>query len=64
VVTPGLPLISLVDLSNTWLGFSLREDLIAGLKVGEQFAVNIPALGNREVTAEVRVIAAKGEYAG
>jgi HlyD family secretion protein len=57
-------LISLVDLSNTWLGFSLREDLIAGLKVGEQFAVNIPALGNREVTAEVRVIAAKGEYAG
>jgi hypothetical protein len=30
-VTPGLPLISVVDLSDTWLGFSLREDLIAGL---------------------------------
>jgi hypothetical protein len=24
-------LISLVDLNDTWLGFSLREDLIAGL---------------------------------
>jgi HlyD family secretion protein len=64
VVTPGLPLLSLVDLSDTWLGFSLREDLIAGLKVGDRFTVNIPALGNRAVTAQVRVIAAKGEYAG
>jgi HlyD family secretion protein len=64
VVTPGMPLMSLVDLGDTWLGFSLREDLVAGLKVGDRFTVNIPALGNREVAAEVRVIAAKGEYAG
>ncbi len=64
VVTPGLPLMSLVDLGDTWLGFSLREDLIAGLKVGDRFAVRVPALGNREVVAQVRVIAAKGEYAG
>jgi len=64
VVTPSVPLMSLVDLNDTWLGFSLREDLIAGLKIGDRFTVRIPALGNREVTAEVRVIAAKGEYAG
>jgi HlyD family secretion protein len=64
VVTPGVPLLSLVDLSDTWLGFSLREDLTAGLKVGDRFSVRIPALGDREITAEVRVIAAKGEYAG
>jgi HlyD family secretion protein len=64
VVTPGVPLMSLVDLGDTWLGFSLREDLIAGLKVGDRFTVKIPALGNRDVTAEVRVIATKGEYAG
>ena len=63
-MTPGLPLISLVDLDDTWLGFSLREDLIADLKVGDRFTVRIPALGNREVVAQVRVIAAKGEYAG
>jgi HlyD family secretion protein len=64
VVTPGVPLLSLVDLNDTWLGFSLREDLIAGLKVGDRFAARIPALGDREVLVEVRVIAAKGEYAG
>ena len=64
VVSPGVPLLSLVDLADTWLGFSLREDLIAGLKVGDRFAVRIPALGDREVVVEVRVIATKGEYAG
>jgi HlyD family secretion protein len=55
---------SLVDLHDTWLGFSLREDLIAGLKVGDRFTVKVPALGNREILAEVKVIASKGEYAG
>ncbi|HUC65184.1 MAG TPA: HlyD family efflux transporter periplasmic adaptor subunit [Stellaceae bacterium] len=64
VVTPGVPLLSLVDLGDTWLGFSLREDLMAGLKQGDRIEVRIPALGNRRVTAEIRVIAAKGEYAG
>jgi HlyD family secretion protein len=57
-------LLTLIDLADTWLGFSLREDLIAGLKVGDRFAVRIPALGNRAVTAKIRVIETKGEYAG
>jgi HlyD family secretion protein len=64
VVLPGIPLLSLVNLGDTWIGFSLREDLIAGLKVGDRFAVRIPALKDRRVVVEVRVIATKGEYAG
>ena len=64
VVVPGVPVMSLVNLGDTWLGFSLREDLMAGLKQGDRIEVRIPALGNRRVTAEIRVIAPKGEYAG
>lgn len=64
VVTPGVPLLSLVDLNDTWIGFSLREDLMAGLKLGDRFTVRIPALKDSNVTVEVRLIAAKGEYAG
>ena len=64
VVIPGVPLISLVDLADMWMGFSLREDLLAGLKLGDRFTVRVPALGDRMVTVEVRVIASKGEYAG
>ncbi len=64
VVTPGVPLLSLVDLADTWLGFSLREDLLSGLKVGDRFTVRIPAIDDREMVVEVRLIATKGEYAG
>ena len=64
VVAPGVPLLTLVDLNDLWLRFDLREDLMQGLKVGDRIEVRVPALGDRKVTAEVRLIAAKGEYAG
>jgi HlyD family secretion protein len=64
VVAPGVPLLALVDLDNVWLRFDLREDLVRDLKVGDRFEARIPALGDRRVTAEVKLIAAKGEYAG
>ncbi len=63
-VSPGVPLLSLVDLSDVWVRFDLREDLIGGLKPGDRFTVRIPALGDRPVTVEVRTIATRGEYAG
>lgn len=64
VVVPGVPLLSLVDLDDVWLRFDLREDLVRGLKVGDRFDARIPALGDRKVTVEVKLIVAKGEYAG
>ena len=64
VVSPGVPLLSLVDLNDIWLRFDLREDLARNLKQGYAFEVRIPALGDGAVSVEVRLIAAKGEYAG
>ena len=63
-VSPGVPLLSLVDLNDVWLRFDLREDLAKGLKVGDRFQMRVPALGDKLITAEIRVIASKGEYAG
>jgi HlyD family secretion protein len=63
VISPGVPLLSLVDMNDVWIRFDLREDLVRDLKVGDKIAVRIPALGGRQVLAEVRLIAAKGEYA-
>jgi HlyD family secretion protein len=62
-VSPGVPLITLIDLNDMWVHFDLREDLIKTLKVGNRLKVRIPALGGREITVEVRLIATKGEYA-
>jgi len=64
VVTPGVPLMSLVDLDDVWLRFDLREDLVKDLKLGDRIEVRVPALGDRRVVAEVRLIASRGEYAG
>jgi HlyD family secretion protein len=63
-VSPGVPLLSLVDLSDVWLRFDLREDLAKNVKVGDRFQMRVPALGDKLITAEIKVIAAKGEYAG
>jgi HlyD family secretion protein len=63
-ISPGVPLLSLVDLNDVYLRFNLREDLVKGLKVGERFQMHVPALGNRVITAAVKFIAPMGEYAG
>jgi HlyD family secretion protein len=62
-VSPGVPLVTLIDLDDVWIHFDLREDLVKTLKVGDRFDVRIPALGDRSVNVEVRLIATKGEYA-
>jgi len=64
VVGPGIPLMSLVDMNDVWLRFDLREDLIKHVKLGDRITVRIPALGDRQVQAEIKLIASKGEYAG
>jgi len=63
-VSPGVPLLSLVDLGDVWFRFDLREDLARDLKVGDTFSVRIPALADRRVAVKVRTIAPRGEYAG
>jgi HlyD family secretion protein len=63
-VSPGVPLLSLIDLSDVWLRFDLREDLVKGLKIGDRFEVRVPALGDRLITVAIRKIATRGEYAG
>jgi HlyD family secretion protein len=62
-VSPGVPLVTLIDLNDLWIHFDLREDLVRTLKVGDRFGVRIPALNGRRITVEVKLIATKGEYA-
>jgi HlyD family secretion protein len=62
-VSPGVPLVTLINLADVWIHFDLREDLVKGLKVGDRFDVRIPALDDRRVPVEVKLIATKGEYA-
>ena len=62
-VSPGVPLVTLIDLSDVWIHFDLREDLVKTLRIGDRLGVRIPALSGRRLRVEVKLIAAKGEYA-
>jgi HlyD family secretion protein len=62
-VSPGVALVTLVDLNDMWIHFDLREDLARTLKVGDRFSVRIPALSDRRILVEIKQIATKGEYA-
>jgi HlyD family secretion protein len=59
----GAPLFSLIDMQKVWMTFNLREDLLAGLKVGDTFSVTIPATGSKAVSVRVTMINVQGQYA-
>ncbi|HEY0220568.1 MAG TPA: efflux RND transporter periplasmic adaptor subunit [Afipia sp.] len=59
----GAPLFSLIDLNNVWFTFNLREDLLAGLKIGDTFDVTIPAFKDKLVRVRVTMINVQGQYA-
>ena len=63
LVTPGFPVFSLVDLSDLWVVFNLREDLLSELRVGSTFTARFPAIGNQDVELRVDYIKALGEFA-
>jgi HlyD family secretion protein len=63
LIGTGYPVITLVDLSDVWVSFNLREDLLAKIKKGKTFTGTIPALGNKEVEFTVTYIAVQGAYA-
>ncbi len=58
----GTPILTLVDRSDLWVTFPVREDLLRGLKVGATLDVEIPALGRR-VPMTIFHIASMGDFA-
>ena len=50
LVGTGAPIMNIADLHDMWVTFSVREDLLKDLKVGNQIEAFIPALENQSVT--------------
>ena len=61
-VGPGAPLFTIVDLDQAWFTFNLREDLLAGLAMGDRLTIRIPAL-DTETEAEITLINVQGQFA-
>ena len=63
MVAAGLPIVTLVDLSDAWATFHLREDRLAGVTVGSTVQIEIPALGGRRAAFKVSYLAPEADYA-
>ena len=63
LVGTGAPVASILDMSDNWFNFSVREDLLGDIKVGETVQVRIPALGDQTYSANVRKVQAMASYA-
>lgn len=63
IVPAGFPIVTLVDLSDLWVTFQVREDLLERLKMGATVPARFPALGNEEVALTVSFVAPQGDFA-
>ena len=63
LVSPGYPIVNIVDLTDVWVTFNLREDLLAQIRMGSELHGSVPALGQRELVLRVNYINALGSYA-
>jgi HlyD family secretion protein len=63
LVGSGAPIMNIVDLSDVWVVFNVREDLLANIKMGKEFEASVPALGNKAVKLKVNYMKAMASYA-
>jgi len=59
----GFPVVSIVDIKDSWARFSVREDYLKYFKKGMLLKAKIPALSEKYYEFKVDVIAVMGEYA-
>ena len=63
LVSPGFPIVSIINLDDVWVTFNLREDLLSTFKMGSTLVAEFPALDNQAIELRVNYIAALGDYA-
>lgn len=59
----GFPVVSTVDIEDSWAKFSVREDYLRNFEEGKIFKVKIPALSDSLYEFKVSNISVMGEYA-
>jgi len=59
----GFPVVSIIDMQDSWAKFSVREDYLKHFKKGAVLHLKIPALGDKEYEFKVTYIAVEGDYA-
>lgn len=59
----AFPVVSLIDINDSWAKFAVREDYLKQFKKGKIFKVKIPALGEDIYEFKVSYISVMGDFA-
>lgn len=63
LVAPGAPVMTLVELDDSYVVFNVREDLMPHFRMGKRFTVSVPALARTDVPMTVYYISPLGSFA-
>lgn len=63
VTSAGFPLVTLVDLSDQWVVFNIREDEMPEIAMGKVLTAEIPALSASDVPFKIYYISPRADYA-
>jgi len=63
LIGTGSPVVSILDMSDSWFFFSVREDMLKGIENGDSVKVRIPALGEQRYSCKVSKVQAMASYA-
>ncbi len=63
LINTGYPIITIVDLKDSWFVFNIREDYLSKLKMGQEITVKVPGIGDKEVKAKINYISPLGDFA-
>ena len=63
LVGTGAPIMHIADMNDMWVSFSMREDLLANIRIGNEIKAFVPALGNQEIRLKVYYMKDMGTYA-
>ena len=54
---------NILDMNDIWVTFSIREDLLSQIRIGDEVKAFVPALGNQNVQLKVYAMKDMGTYA-
>jgi HlyD family secretion protein len=63
LISAGYPVMLIIDLSDIWVTFNVREDLLVKIRMGTILEARFPALGSKIARLKVNYIANLGDFA-
>ncbi len=63
LIGTGSPVMSILNMDDSWMFFAVREDLLNNINTGDTLQVRLPALGQEAYPCQVRRVQAMASYA-